>query len=324
MPKISVIVPTNRVGGLDILIASLCQQSFKDFELVIIDCLHEWRSPVILNRLKTLPFPVKYLPPHQNPFPRQAFQRTLNTGFAHATGEIFFVTCDYAFLNPGVLEVRKNLHDRFKRTIACGNFRLLSYPPLHPEFPRGRYGSAGIGTMAERNRIWTSDPIQRTSWCNRWSKAYLQDLGAHTLDRFMWSAFATPFHSGQGIEDLPVISPEDVMREGFLVGGISTISLCCLKNDSFPAGEIFAINGMDEDFDGAHSNQDSELALRLQLNGVQFYVEPNHPTAITDMHAHLTIRQVERPEEENGLLFHRKALSAKVYANPDWKLKDRT
>jgi len=54
LPKVHVFEPTIR---------SLIKQSFKDFELIIVDALYDKRSN---HDFSKLPFPVKHVPPHPN------------------------------------------------------------------------------------------------------------------------------------------------------------------------------------------------------------------------------------------------------------------
>ena len=66
MPKISVIVPTNRIGGLDILFESLKRQSFQDFELILADAIYQYRKNIVAETVRQYGFPVKHIEPSEN------------------------------------------------------------------------------------------------------------------------------------------------------------------------------------------------------------------------------------------------------------------
>ena len=108
MTSISVILPTARgdypIVGLPNLhmfqqtIESLKIQTFKDFELIIIDALHHLRPKLFQGEpfhLGKLPFPVKHIPiEHNDRFNHRFWMDnrkwnvcgTLNTGIIHARG----------------------------------------------------------------------------------------------------------------------------------------------------------------------------------------------------------------------------------------------
>jgi len=79
MVSISVILPTARstygsIIGLDInlfepTLKSLNKQSFKDFELIVVDCLYETRPNLFKRdpfKSEKFDFPIKHIPVHQN------------------------------------------------------------------------------------------------------------------------------------------------------------------------------------------------------------------------------------------------------------------
>ncbi len=300
MPLISVIVPTNRVGGLDLLCAGLAQQTMHDFELILVDHLHPWRAEEVSERLKALPFTVKHIRPIDDPFPNQAYQRAVNTGLAYADGKIAYFTCDYAFLPPTCLAEHAAFHAETQAPRALiGTFRLIETPPIHPRFPIGRYGA---GTVLAHRQLWESVHA-RMSACSRWIVSYLQDLNDDCLQPFMWSAFAEDFAADGKIDGLGIIHEEPKISHP---EGPTNHAVCHLKNDSFPLERMLSINGFDEEFDGGHAYQDSEMARRLERIGLAFFLKPRLTVGITDMHHHMTIRKISRAETANHAIFERK------------------
>src|SRR5258708_419893 len=126
-PFISVCVPTNRVGGLDILVAGLLAQSFTDFELVISDAVQRRQRAFI--PAGTLPFMVRHVSPRFSRFPESQFSHVANEAVAAARGEIILFIVDYTWLPPTLLETHANFHARHDRRQA------LMMPHQYYEMP---------------------------------------------------------------------------------------------------------------------------------------------------------------------------------------------
>ena len=124
--KISVVIPTFRLGGLDLLKWSLDQQSFShdEFELVLVDGLHKWRQPVVAEWAKAVKYRIVHVPPEPDEngaiFPRDCHPRCRNTGILYARGEVCVLCCDYIMATPYWLSL---FWHRFQ-TIP-GNFAVL-------------------------------------------------------------------------------------------------------------------------------------------------------------------------------------------------------
>ena len=69
--RVSVVVPTYRIGGIDILVSSLQNQTYEDFELIICDCIHKHRKDIIKQEISKLglKFDVKHVEPINNRYP---------------------------------------------------------------------------------------------------------------------------------------------------------------------------------------------------------------------------------------------------------------
>lgn len=309
MPLLSVIIPTNRAGGLDLTFASLEAQTFRDFELVLVDHLHPWRKHVVAKEAIKYDFPVKHVQPWSDPFPDQAYQRAVNTGLLHASGKYAVFTCDYAHLQPNALAKHAAFHMAESRPRALvGTFRLVETPPINPSFPIGTYGAGSI----ERHReLWTR--YERVEHCYKWVAQYISDLNSHQLDPYFWSIFARDFKSSQ----IPVLKTVHEEPKLLFPPGLCNPNDCHLKNDSFPIQSLIEINGFDEEFDGCHCFQDTEVANRLAHSGVQFHLDPKLTVTITDVHHLMTIRKIYRPEESNLQLWQQKLNGPNpvIYAN---------
>lgn len=100
--KISILNITVRWGGLDILRASLERQTFKDFELVIVDGLWENREPQVKNYFKD--YNLIYIRSSKK---RESAYSNLahadNEGFRNCSGELIVCIQDFIWAPPFLL-----------------------------------------------------------------------------------------------------------------------------------------------------------------------------------------------------------------------------
>jgi len=316
---ISVLVPQNRPGGLDVLFSGLARQTLTSdqFELVLIDDLHAFRADLVRDYAARRDLQVTHVPPHGVPrlpsglYEPGHYQRALNTGLIHARGDTVLVLCDYTMPHDSTLEV----HNSFQRGMAAigerwclgGQVDCVDITPhLHPDFPR-LYGWLAMGHdparyTEETYQPWLS-PRTRIALGNKWRAAYERDLKAGILDRFMWSVFAEPVTPETDISRFRVWQRD----KSETARGQIHHQLMNLKNNSFALEELLAVRGFDEDLDGCHGHQDSELAGRLEANrGMRYMLY--HPASVTLFEAHGIgiIRGYWKPEDHNLKAYNRK------------------
>lgn len=101
MIKISIIVTTARLGGLDVLVNTLAQQTMSpnEWELILVD--EYWKDRRHL--LEGVQLPIKHLPPRRitDVYDNSA---GFNCALREATGELVTVLTDFVWLYPGYLE----------------------------------------------------------------------------------------------------------------------------------------------------------------------------------------------------------------------------
>ena len=253
---ISIIIPTNRVGGLDVVFDSLEQQTERDFELVLVDNIYKYRRELVAEKAKQYSFPVRHIEPRDNPFPRVCYCRTMNTGVAHARGDIVVYQCDYTWFSP-----RTVFYHRTWQHVYPGPLLLdMSYtylPKLKPGFPTDRFV----------HHIDPPDDAQGfTDSLNEATRLYIDALDRGELDEFMWSIFDEPL-TQEKAWSLPI---ESVHYKNAAEGPFQDYNYCCFKNESFPTELVLKMNGHDEDYDESHAWQDSEFSYRLREDGVKW------------------------------------------------------
>jgi glycosyltransferase involved in cell wall biosynthesis len=266
MPRISVICPTMRVGGLDVVCSGLAAQSFKDFELILVDGLYHWRKDLLQEELarRSLPFPVKHIEPWENPFPTAAFCRYANSGLIAASGEIVLFIADYTWLPYDSLQIHASFYEAHGASpvgLMCPHFNS-TMPKLAHDFEPygGRYSQ----------KEWTEG--EGNDWLCL--EKYTNDLKLGKLQKFMWSIFEKEFKDPVGLS----LDPKMGAADGKLSFNVEWTNpgWYHTKHESCRLEHVLAINGWDEALDGSWGWQDTDFANRLStLAGVVWGVKRN-------------------------------------------------
>jgi len=301
MTRISLVIPSYRKGGCDVICASLAAQNFTDFELIFADTIHRRRAPVVSELFAQQLFPVKHVAPASGPA-LSDYCNSINTAIAHASGELVVIQCDYTWMPPDCLaEHWRAYEESDKRTCFVRDNHCTALPPLHPEFQS--YGP-DMEQFTEGRRAEIEAEI------NAGADRYAADLAVGKLDRFMWSIFAEPL-TQVAVDALP-ITRSDVKQ------GRPAIDYrhCSLKNEGIPLEAFLAVNGLDERFDGSHLYQDQEFALRVERAGFKWATAPGADVKIINPRTVLSSKRLERPMDTNGALMRELLASGNVRANP--------
>lgn len=290
MPFISVIVPTMRVGGIDILLDSLAQQTFTDFELVLVDALCERRKEIVNREARDRFLSVKHVGPTPSPFPLCSFCLMSNCGIVVSTGEVLLFAVDYTQFPPDLLE----RHARFHRADTTGRGGLMGphkYLGLDvdPSFPRYDRGE-----------------VDR----------YEADVRSGALDRFMFSiGHSNGGASSHHLADGGAMVPPDADPKLRMPPGLIGPEFFHAKNESVRRERVLEIDGYDQDLDGAHLYQDSDFADRLTKKaGVRWLLDPLAITDIVNPRHVFPFARRTRPHEENKRIWESKRDAG--YPNP--------
>jgi glycosyltransferase involved in cell wall biosynthesis len=265
-PKMTVFSMTNRVGAMDILFESLRAQSFQDFEVVIVDGIYRYRKNIVAEKAKQYNFIVKHLPSIVDSFPVPDYCNAINTGLINAEGEIFFFTCDYAYMQKDTLLTHANFHANTPKThilmLPCSD-ALVKLDAVSDNFPKHRqYGHRG---NPDATKLLTVPEEQYCRLHAEWSDRYKEDLDNGFLDKVLWSIFKEPFIYEQGIDHLV----QNIVLDNKFADCSTTEptpafhDLCCIKNNSFKTELLIDANGYDEQMDRTWGFFDTEGARRL-------------------------------------------------------------
>jgi glycosyltransferase involved in cell wall biosynthesis len=297
--KISVLVPSNRPGGLDLLFDSLEQQTFQNFELIVIDNIHQYRSRAITPRAS---FPFRFIEPRGGSNLDTAYCRTMNTGVLAARGESLLYASDYTYFHPECLELHALLQRDNHAPVT------LDYNMCEP--PAWADGLPDYGQHAP------PDAPEYIAELNATTDHYAIDLASGKLNRFMWSTFARPQTRGD-IMGLPV----EHRHRPCATREADDYNWASFKNESFPRDLVMSMRGHDEDYDRSHCYQDSEFSYRLRDMGVRWVNGPAEQGMLTIVNPRrrLNFKRMRGPISENQkLCFETKRAELRLPVNPGW------
>ena len=266
LQKISVIVTTNRIGGLDVLFESLRNQSYQNFELVLVDAIYSKRKDLVAEKAKQYNFIVKHIEPNKNTFPISNYCTSMNTGLCAAEGELVYFTCDYAYLDKDTLLTHAEFHSNNSVNYALMlpvSYYGLDKDVISDKFPKDRqYGQ--LRTDSKYNLLVATEK-EYVDAHDLWTDSYVNDLKSDLLDDILWSTFKQPFNKYTNVESYSDFNPANTNLDTRYGDTTNLVlqDMCCLKNDSFKLKFLLDANGFDETFDGTHGFQDTGLARRL-------------------------------------------------------------
>lgn len=316
---VTVLVPQNRVGGLDVLFWSLAQQTHKDFEVVIVDAIHQRRSKLLRERGADWPdfigesVRVVHLPPPECDFPWANYCRSLNLGIAHARGEIVVYAPDYAWFHPDSLATHVEFHERHRGEKAglMLDYRYAALPKLYDIFPT--YGPQLVGV------VHGDDPERYDAVQDAEADRYATDVASGKLDSCMWSLFEKPITTQEQVDTLPTT----LVHAKNKWESHQDPNYCSLKNESIPLEGLLAINGHDQDFDQSHGWQDSELCWRLVNQwGMQWWSKPGGLMTVVDPRPKFYFRKQREKTFFNNKILEEKKKSRWRANEADFDLRE--
>lgn len=288
---LTVIVVTNRVGGLDALFAGLKRQTYRQFELIVIDEVTERRGMKV-GGYRPFHFHTKVF----EGSPRWGhYMRALNVAVETSIGDRLVFWSDYTCPHPETLATHAKFHEEHPDQIMLGGIEYTELPKLHPDFPL-RYGWFAMGhdvanPTPESYAPWLDDK-RRHELYEEWRQNYEADLASGRLDPFMWSCFEKPIESFADVAGLRVFNHDRRDTSPFLN----------LKNDSIPRSLLDKIDGFDERADGCHGHQDSIAWRQLAKVGAKLQVRAENPVKLLDAHGVAIIRNFRDGKDDTSNL----------------------
>jgi len=286
-PYLSLIVPTMRMGGLDVLLSGLAQQTFRDFELVLVDGVKPWRNAPELEQFDF----VRHIEPTNNPFPIQAFSAYANTGLLAARGEIVMFSADYTWYPPLCLERHAAHH------VACPDpgwgymapHQYVECPTRAPGLPEYTCADMDVPTgTPEQLAGYQVDAVQ-----------YLDDMKRGRFYPFGWSTFAESFSGdartlppagrGRANADVKLRTP---------AGGVPP-SYFHAQNESVKRERAIQAGGWCSAMNGSGGWEDTEFAERV---GCAWHNDPENVSWVLTPERMFPKCKLLRPHRSNEAL----------------------
>jgi hypothetical protein len=297
--RVSVLCPTMRVGGIDVLLHGLSKQTHRDFELVLSDALWGYRHDLVQQEAERFGVHVVHVEPRGLRFPVCTYCRHMNEAIVHATGDLALLIVDYTWLAPDTLARHVAHHNGKPRAGLMGPHRYAALPAIKPIV--SHYGHSPSET-----------------------ERYANDVRSRALDSMMLSIFLS-------FEGDPRLFPDaDDITDGVRhrdpkfsepAGPIHPFMLHC-RNESVRLEHLIEINGFDEDLDGTHGWQDSDIADRLTIKvGVEWQHDPSLVTHIVNPRPVFPFGLRERPNHTNEAIWRRKQAMGYPAVN-SWNLRE--
>ncbi len=275
---LTVILPTWRLGGLDVTLGALAkQEGAPKFEVILVDALYRWRAGVdeIRRRLAALPFEVIHTDVDDSIFPVSSHSRFRNTAIRRARGQRLVFLSDYA--------------------CPPSNF-LASHAPL----PSSVIGiSRWIRTAMNPSSVLCRHDPKFEKVLSPWEVIELAKDG-----QYLWSTFRTDCDAlGEALhhERTHNLQPPKHLTYAWAHEVSSTPEyMAHWKADSVDTALVRKINGWDERFDGNGGYADTDFTLRLIWAGAKpVVVEPD--VRILDGHE-ISVAPIRNATQSNTLL----------------------
>lgn len=298
---ISVVVPSNRIGGLDVLFDSLKRQTYRDFELVIVDNVPQRGMAFGAN------FASRFVRPQRNEPLCAAYCDSVNTGIAHARGGTILLSCDYTWFHPDCLATHAELQAKHRAPVTL-DYNMSFPPPTKAGLPR---------YVQEHSPDSPHYAAEITAVTDR----YAADLASGKLDPYMWSIFAEPL-TEESVRALPI----EHKHRPCSTREPDDYNWCSFKNESFPTELFLDMNGLDEEYDRSHTYQDSEFSYRLRERGVRWVNGPPETGLLTIVNPRkiINVKRLAEPIAANyERCFGSRRAELGLPVNPQWSLRER-
>jgi glycosyltransferase involved in cell wall biosynthesis len=295
-PVISVVMPTMRVGGLDIVLKSLEKQTFKNFEFIISDSIYKYRKDLVSQQSKKYSFTIKHVEPTKNIFPISNFCNSENAGLINASAKLVLLITDYTYLPADCIEKHVNFHTINKEEnigYMCPH-QYRSLPKLHSDF---------------------------SSYKNEDTDLYMYDLFNGKLNNVLWSIFENDFD--QDPETLPLDAMGNADNKLVAPYGVGDMFAFNGKNESFKLEAALKINGFDEELDGTTPYQDTVFADMLDKKlGFKWMVDKDNKVYIINPRFVMPWSKRLRPPEANRAIWQRKLQEQYSVVPNNWNIRE--
>lgn len=250
-PLISVLVMMSRPGGVDITLAGMRDQTFKDFELIIVDSRYERRHKLIEDMAKEYGIErVICAPEHRRNGEWIVAATGFNTAIALARGQLVIILHDFAYAHPGWIEGHLAAH-------ADGIVGLAAADHMNVDLP-----DVDVAALDHTSNL--ADRLDTDRACMQPEPSFeatrLGELCIFKRGLFDASWLPLPISSKQwqpGLNELARVNNKP--EHGWIT----------LTNDSASRDLLLALNGIDERYDHGRGPFDADLGVRIEKAGAR-------------------------------------------------------
>lgn len=253
MPKVTCIVSTFRPGGIDITLAGMRDQKFRDFELIIVDRRFELRHDRVVRLAREYGVPMVHVPEHRRNSHWTSFCSAWNTGMALAKGDVLILLQDWAYCPPGFIEAHVEAVGEARRYVLAP-YVYTQMPHVHAQVP-----------------FDFAHQMDRGGHCLE-PDAVLSGGVFDEISVFSGGLFDPKWLRGHEMARLPY--PHQDSRAAPR-GSLKIDNWVHVKNESILRSVAWELNGLDERLERGKGPMDTDWGNRLVEAGVELWWEPS-------------------------------------------------
>ena len=246
-PEVSVLTTTFRPGGIDILLAGMRDQSYKDFEVICVDRRYLLRRDAVRDLAKEYGVPLLHVPEHRRNGKWVSFASGWNTAIALARGRVLLFLADWMYPPAGWIEQHLNALGEARRYVV-GSYRYVALPELVLKRPYD---------FAEVVRLWESG-YECTEATPVYNGEILDEMVPFRDGRFDPAWLPRLFRQPVRHQDLRTTQLARPAGPGVGEGWLH------IKNDSVRRDLMWELNGLDERLERGRGPLDIDLQYRME------------------------------------------------------------
>lgn len=235
MTRVTVIQPIARLGGIDVLFDGLARQTFKDYELVLVDAWADLRRDAVREEADRRGIPLAH---HVQPAKR-GLAHALNVGVRHARGELVCPLNDHHWTPSTWLERHWGAFEGSRGRFTANGFAYHRRPP--PLKPAGQP-----------------------------PEAYALSLFQEPFDGERVSDYPILYEETLAFTTAPRIPVRSQLHGLYTSWGREFYNTL---NNSIPVEVLLRLNGYDETYDQARAYLDVDMGLRAEAIGHRFLID---------------------------------------------------
>ncbi len=263
MLKVSVITTAYRPGGLDITLAGMLDQTYPNFEVIIVDKRYNKRHNDVMKLAEDYGIRDKiiHLPEHRMNGKWTTFCSAWNTGMALATGDLLIFLCDWMYVHSSWIEAHIRAHEVPNRYVAAPYIHT-DLPELTKPYPYDNEKQRQRGDRCtEPDDVFYGSILEEMltfkggAFDPKWIPLLKRHEYPHQDSRFTWQPTSTE------------IGPN---AEGWMH----------IKHESLSRELAYRLNGLDERLERGKGPMDIDYQMRLTQAGVSLWWDVSIPPGI--------------------------------------------